>query len=1151
MTNVARASCEICGKRRVDDLLNAMVSQELISELCCCEVSAEFVEAIESEDIVVCKKCSKRMQERIDSTHWFFRHAFCSCQSPSPWQLDSEMVGDLVNQLLFQKKKQKERPSKPEAEIQVDERKFPIEAFKPLKMIEGSGGRVFRCRDRQLGTLAAIKILRNPPQPEQLNQLHQEAKIVSELDHDNILKVLDFGIIRELYPFMVTEFAGGETVRSMIDKSGRIQVYDTMDIISQVCEGLSYAHSRGVFHWNLTPDSIVLANSSKADRVVKIADFGFALNAVAGRTFQSKQGTTLVGTTGYMSPEHATGEAYDASSEIYSIGCMMFEMLTGELPFAGETPKDVYIQQTENPVPKLKDISQREFPHQLERIVGRCLQKNKDLRYTSVDQLRKAIIAFASQPSVRPETKPEPKWKTALEEHKVLIGIVLGGVLVGLVCVSYVWLLSESAFNTLGKSGLATENFLVSLGNDYAKTELGRKYLQGTGVPQDKDKAIQLLSDGAARGSASAEFWLGYCYLQGFARLQKHKEVQANAISSITQTTASDLKNYAHAYKLISQAAEKGYPTAERYMGLLIRLGMDETGQITPLTSKGRTKRLADSAAWLKKAADQGDPEAINYLGIETAEGFGWSPDSYPGDFDYSEKFDLEKEKMFKLFQKAAEAGQPDAQFNIALCYELGVGTKVNNEQAKKWYQLAANSDLQDANFRYGFLLEQEKSPDAVKWYKKAALKNNLYAEIALCRCYSEGFCIPADLVQAQYWFDKVRERPDRFYAGKETLTTSANSQQSHEKQIAAMDNICRDHLEMPHLLVQKWGPSGIKCWPKGPMRDIDLMQLSTMKDVTFLDLYGMSIHDRGTKFLPGLPITMLRLAGQDLSSSGYGNVAKLRQLKGVELSGDQQSDGLGKLADCRELVFVGATGKINQGTVDQLAAIKSLKNIAFHCRDDINLAPWGGLPNLESLRLDEVTQKTVNSLAAMKNLKALTIESFKQKGSAEKMDLTPLMKLSRLEKLRLNQSLNEHTVAQLKTFKQLKNLSLTSTKGVSDSDLYLLKQIPAKSIEIFLDADCEITDRGLMILGSIPNVSHVNISVSPVTPGGVKAFRAKFPNHSVTYSENGKKIKDKETDAVKDQVEKQIKKQINDQIEKQKREQAEKAKAAAKKQIE
>jgi FOG: TPR repeat, SEL1 subfamily len=474
----------------------------------------------------------------------------------------------------------------------------------------------------------------------------------------------------------------------------------------------------------------------------------------------------------------------------------------------------------------------------------------------------------------------------------------------------------------------------------------------------------------------------------------------------------------------------------------------------------------------------------------------------------------------------------------MALCYELGVGTLANNDLAKKWYLSAANAGVLDAQYRYGFLLELEKNPNAVEWYKKAALKNHLYSQIALCRCYSLGFCVPANRNLTQYWFGKMMEHPNRFFVKEELFGDSIDPKLALEKIVSGMERISKGHLEMPHLLVQRWGPSGIKCWPTGPMRDIDMIQLSTMKDVTFLDLYGMSIGDQGTKYLPGLPITMLRLAGQDLSRTGYGNIAKLKSLKGMELSGDVRTDGLNQLADCRYLIFVGVTGLISQETVDQLAAIKSLKSIAFHCRKDVSLASWGNLPSLEGLRLDEATQKTINSLAAMKNLKLLTIAAFKQNGSSEKLDLAPLAKLPHLEKLRLNQSLDPHVVSQLKALTHLNELSITSTKGIADADVPLLKQIPAKSIEIFLDADCKITDNGLMLLGTIPNVTHVNISASPVTLNGLKAFQQKFPNHSVSYSKDGKKPKEK--DLVEDQVEKQVSKQIKDQIKEQKKKEQE-----------
>jgi len=1130
-----KKQCEKCGKRRVD-LFYATIAMGLdFSDLCCCDVTPEYVETATSGPVVVCKKCSKRLQdnESDDSVQWIVHHSFCCCAEPERFKVDSSMVRELVQRLEQQLKRQG-RPPK-ETEIQVEKRKFPIEAFKPIKQLDSASGREFKCRDRLLGTLVTLKILK--PQPDYMTELQQEAEFVCELEHENVLRVLDFGIIRSLYPCMVTEYVEGDTLRNLMDKSGRLPLYTVVNIVTQICNGLSHAHGKNVLHWYLTPNKVLLKRENpKATPIAKVMDFGLVLNMVTEQIYESERGVTLFGNASYMSPEQMRGTEVDARSDIYSLGCIMFEMLTGKVPFDGDSADDILPQLAERTAPKLSSINRREnpdgFPDELEKIVARCLRKNKEDRYASVYQLKSALKAFSSRTSVS-MAPPEPKWKTAIRQNKLAASIGLVVLLTGSAFGAYTWFSSDSAYDLLSKTGLPMENFLATTGSDQAKVDLGKKYLRGDGVAQDTHRARKLFSDASANGFAPAQFWLGYCYLKGIAR-QHQNRTYANAVSSITEAAAGDEENYAEGYTLISKAADKGYPEAEKYMGLLIRLGMDQTGKITPMTSKGRTQRLTDSTAWIKKAAEHGDSEAANFWGIQRAEEFGWSPNLYVGSFDYSDKWQTEKEELFKLFEQAASAGQADAQFNLALCHELGVGTPPSNDLAKKFYEMSAQAGVHDAQFRYGFLLELEKNSDSVEWYKKAANQNNLYAMIALCRCYSEGFVTPANRIQAQYWYTKVLEHPDRLVSIKEPTTSSSELLQEQEKLINNMDQICKEHLEMPHLLNQRWGPSGIKTWPRGPMRDIDLIQVTPIKDVTYLDLYGMRIHDRGAKFLPGLPLTMLRLAGQDLSRAGYTYISKLKTLQGIELSGDQKTDGLNQLANCQYLVFVGVTGLITQETINQLAGIKSLKNIAFHCRDDVSLAAWSGLPLLESIRLDDVTQKTINSVATMKNLKALTIGSFKPKNPGEKMDLTQLSKLPKLEKLRFTHGFDENVVNQLKPFKHLSNLSITSTKGVSDDDLHLLKKIPAKEIEIFLDADCKITDKGLMILGSIPNVTHVNIAVSPVTQGGIKAFLARFPSHTVTYS---KDPKGKKKDQVEDQVEKQIKKQINDQIEKQKQE--------------
>src|SRR5579885_1332923 len=262
--------CEKCGKRRVD-LFGAMITVELdFSELCCCDVTPEFAATATSGPVVVCKKCYKRIQDdEPDSTiQWIFRTSLCNCEAPDPFQINAAMVEELVQRLVHQTKR-RERASKDEPEIQVEKRKFPIEAFKPLKQIDSVRGRVFKCRDRELGTLVAVRMLRTP-QPKQLADLEQEAEAISQLDHENILKVLSFGVLREIYPFMVTEYADGETLRSVMDKSRRIHIYTTVNIIAQICKGLSHAHTKEVFHWNLTPNNILLKTNSEGSPVVKL-----------------------------------------------------------------------------------------------------------------------------------------------------------------------------------------------------------------------------------------------------------------------------------------------------------------------------------------------------------------------------------------------------------------------------------------------------------------------------------------------------------------------------------------------------------------------------------------------------------------------------------------------------------------------------------------------------------------------------------------------------------------------------------------------------------------------------------------------------------------------------------------------------------------
>jgi len=263
-----------------------------------------------------------------------------------------------------------------------------ISHYKIIEEIgRGGMGVVYKARDVKLDRLVALKFL--PPQinsdEEERKRFIHEAKAASALDHANICSVYEIGETLEGQLFIVMGFYEGKTLKELITGGARrtvpLPINDAIAIASQIAEGLKKAHGKGIVHRDLKPANIMLTDEG----TVKIVDFGLA--KLKGLTRLTKSGTTL-GTVAYMSPEQAQGKEVDQRSDIWSLGVILYEMLTGKLPFAGEYDQAIlYAVINEEPesVSKIRsDISE-----ELRRIVRKALTKNPGSRYqTAIDLLQ-------------------------------------------------------------------------------------------------------------------------------------------------------------------------------------------------------------------------------------------------------------------------------------------------------------------------------------------------------------------------------------------------------------------------------------------------------------------------------------------------------------------------------------------------------------------------------------------------------------------------------------------------------------------------------------------------------------------------------------------------------------------------------------------
>jgi serine/threonine protein kinase/tetratricopeptide (TPR) repeat protein len=264
----------------------------------------------------------------------------------------------------------------------------PYEIVSPLGA--GGMGEVYRARDVRLGREVAIKVL--PEQlasdPKALSRFEREAKAVAALSHPNILAIHDFGADHGIY-FAVTELLEGETLRTRIARE-RLAWRKAVEIGIAISEGLAAAHAKGFVHRDLKPENIFLTSAG----LVKILDFGLARSdpiPSAGATsmptasIRTEAGTVL-GTVGYMSPEQVSGEAATARCDIFSLGCVLYEMLSGRRAFLGKSSGETLASILRDQPPEIGVLGIA-LPAALERVVARCLEKTPDERFQSARDL--------------------------------------------------------------------------------------------------------------------------------------------------------------------------------------------------------------------------------------------------------------------------------------------------------------------------------------------------------------------------------------------------------------------------------------------------------------------------------------------------------------------------------------------------------------------------------------------------------------------------------------------------------------------------------------------------------------------------------------------------------------------------------------------
>lgn len=298
-----------------------------------------------------------------------------------------------------------------------------------LGQIIGRGGmaEVFEATDTRLNRRVAIKVLRGElaKDPMFLERFRREAQSAAGLNHPNIVAVYDTGedIINDVtIPYIVMEYVDGITLREMLNNGPRILPERGLEIVAGVLAALDYAHRHGIIHRDIKPANIMINSHGDA----KVMDFGIA-RAVSDAATSVTATSAVMGTAQYLSPEQARGEVVDARSDIYSAGCVLYELLIGTPPFNGETPVSIAYQHV-NEAPKAPSLLDPSIPLSLDAIVLHSLAKHPSARYQTAAEMRADVErAIAGMPISAPT--PMPTVATAVSDNTAAMPTIASPIL--------------------------------------------------------------------------------------------------------------------------------------------------------------------------------------------------------------------------------------------------------------------------------------------------------------------------------------------------------------------------------------------------------------------------------------------------------------------------------------------------------------------------------------------------------------------------------------------------------------------------------------------------------------------------------------------------------------------------------------------------
>ena len=281
------------------------------------------------------------------------------------------------------------------------------ERYEILKSIgEGGMANVYLANDTILNRKVAVKVLRGDLSNDEkfIRRFQREAIAASSLSHPNIVEMYDVGEDNGNY-YIVMEYIDGITLKQFLKKRGSLTIPEAIDVMLQLTDGVACAHDSYIIHRDLKPQNIMIKDDGK----IKITDFGIAM-ALNGT--QVTQTNSVMGSVHYLPPEQASGKGSSTKSDIYSMGVLFYELLTGKLPFRGDNAVEIALKHMKDNFPSVRKVKP-EIPQSLENVLIKATAKNPNNRYENVKEMHDDIMTCMDE-----KRKNEPKWVYKLPEHE-------------------------------------------------------------------------------------------------------------------------------------------------------------------------------------------------------------------------------------------------------------------------------------------------------------------------------------------------------------------------------------------------------------------------------------------------------------------------------------------------------------------------------------------------------------------------------------------------------------------------------------------------------------------------------------------------------------------------------------------------------------